>query len=169
MSIGRRVDVVDSVVIFVDNDGLSPWVSHYFLNAFDYYYYYYYSLLGNLNGTTKNKYWKMKTKSNTIEDCKSTRIMIGSNKARQQKKEAEWATLLSIEDCFPCSRGTYGESEGLTTDQCSGSCSDLNTDRMRFYGDNLCILITSLELDDISQENGAVEKYRVKKKERKNS
>jgi hypothetical protein len=39
-----------------------------------------------------------------------------------------------MSDCRPCPRGTYGDTEGLTTKECSGKCSDLNTLKTKYYG-----------------------------------
>jgi len=47
------------------------------------------------------------------------------------------ARATSQEDCIPCPRGTYGEEEGLTSDKCSGKCSDQNTAKIKFYGDSV--------------------------------
>ena len=40
----------------------------------------------------------------------------------------------SVNDCRPCPRGTFGDTEGLTTNQCSGKCSDLNTVKTKYFG-----------------------------------
>jgi len=40
----------------------------------------------------------------------------------------------SVRDCRPCPKGTYGDTQGLTTRECSGRCSDLNTVKTKFYG-----------------------------------
>ena len=38
------------------------------------------------------------------------------------------------DDCRPCPRGTYGDTEGLASRECSGRCSDLNTAKTKYYG-----------------------------------
>lgn len=40
----------------------------------------------------------------------------------------------AADDCRPCPIGTYGDTEGLVSRECSGRCSDLNTDQTRYYG-----------------------------------
>mmetsp|Transcript_12472 Transcript_12472/g.30494 ORF Transcript_12472/g.30494 Transcript_12472/m.30494 type:complete len:93 (+) Transcript_12472:121-399(+) len=42
----------------------------------------------------------------------------------------------SADDCRPCPKGTYGDAKGLATRECSGRCSDLNTVKTKYYGDD---------------------------------
>ena len=39
-----------------------------------------------------------------------------------------------VTDCKPCPEGTYGDTEWLSTRECSGRCSDLNTMKTKYFG-----------------------------------
>jgi hypothetical protein len=49
------------------------------------------------------------------------------------KRDKPGAT--SKEECKPCPKGTFGDREGLTTSECSGKCSSLDTMKTNYYGD----------------------------------
>mmetsp|Transcript_2528 Transcript_2528/g.3619 ORF Transcript_2528/g.3619 Transcript_2528/m.3619 type:complete len:251 (+) Transcript_2528:189-941(+) len=42
----------------------------------------------------------------------------------------------SAADCTLCPEGTYGDEEGLTTKECSGYCTDFNSEKAKYYSDD---------------------------------